>query len=204
MRSDRFVVSEGNRGCPPGRKKTGRKRMNDMNKIQWDINENPVATGRFSKAVGQNKTYPLVAIAGQEVKYSNDRLPKIGESVVVRINGLGTGKIVNFFIEEGFLGIRVMPDAGQRPAWHIKQLAGKEFKGYTVFGAEIDFIDRTPLDAIVQKHTAFASMDEMLNAKGGYFPTIYVKDAQKKQMADEYDRLQYLRGDSRRAYRVNL
>jgi hypothetical protein len=57
------------------------------------------------------------------------------------------------------------------------------------------------IDALVKKNTGFATMDEMLNAQGGYFPSLYVFRPELKIIADEYDRLQEARGDNRRAFR---
>lgn len=57
------------------------------------------------------------------------------------------------------------------------------------------------IDALVKKHTAFATMDEMLNAKGGYRPSMYVFRHEVKIIADAYDAAQEERGDARRAFR---
>jgi hypothetical protein len=59
----------------------------------------------------------------------------------------------------------------------------------------------TDIDALVKKHTAFATMQEMMDAKGGYFPSLYTFRRECKIIADEYDRRQAARGDNRRAYR---
>lgn len=76
-------------------------------------------------------------------KWSNPRVPKVGDRVKVTMNGLGTGVITGFFVESGWLGVLVQPDKGQRPQWHIDQFKRNkwEFIGYQVFGAEIKFMD---------------------------------------------------------------
>jgi len=58
-----------------------------------------------------------------------------------------------------------------------------------------------PHDALVAKWTAFPTMEQMLNAKGGYRPSLYVFRREVKIIANEYDRLQEARGDTRRAFR---
>ena len=66
--------------------------------------------------------------------------PAIGS----RVNLLGTGTVIQYFAEAGWIGLVVAPDEGQRPDWHLRQLRGKPFIGYHVFGAEIAPI-RPPL-----------------------------------------------------------
>ncbi len=87
--------------------------------------------------------HPIISVAGNTGKWSNARIPKIGDRVRVNFNQLGTGKILTTFTEGDFLGVLVMPDPGQRPDWHIAQFKrnGKPFTGYMVFGAEIVFLD---------------------------------------------------------------
>ncbi len=65
------------------------------------------------------------------------------------------------------------------------------------------FQDTTPLndDLLVRKITAFKSMDDLLNAKGGYRPSLTKKDEETQRLADSYDAYQEARGDSRRAFR---
>jgi hypothetical protein len=58
------------------------------------------------------------------------------------------------------------------------------------------------LDKITRAHTAFQSFDAMLNADGGYFPTIGRFEG-SEFLADCYDSAQFRRCDSRRAYRAN-
>lgn len=61
-------------------------------------------------------------------------------------------------------------------------------------------------DQLTAKHTAFATMQEMLTAKGGYRPSLRTQSAhadreELMQLADAYDAYQSARGSSRRACR---
>ena len=61
-------------------------------------------------------------------------------------------------------------------------------------------------DAFTIKHTAFNSFQEMLDAAGGYFPTLETESGTKESherqfLANMYDEAQVSRGDSRKAYR---
>lgn len=68
-------------------------------------------------------------------------------------------------------------------------------------------INKTPLgpsidiDALVRRETAFGSMDELVNASGGYRPSLYIFKESCRLIADEYDRIQHGRNDTRRAFR---
>ena len=62
-------------------------------------------------------------------------------------------------------------------------------------------------DQLTAKHTAFSTMQDLLEAKGGYFPTLHTQSADTDReelgrLADAYDAYQHARGDSRRAMRV--
>ena len=64
------------------------------------------------------------------------------------------------------------------------------------------------VDSLVCKHTAFESMDAMINANGGYRPSICTESAKNRKqraelclLADIYDMMQKQRGDDRRAFR---
>jgi hypothetical protein len=46
-------------------------------------------------------------------------LPKIGQRVKIKMNGLGDGTVVAYFVEYGFIGVEVKAD--QLPEWMIKQ-----------------------------------------------------------------------------------
>jgi len=63
-------------------------------------------------------------------------------------------------------------------------------------------------DDLVRKYTAFESMDALLNAPGGYFPSLHTQSAKSfrergelGRLADAYDAHQEARGDERRAFR---
>jgi len=77
-----------------------------------------------------------------EGKWSGERKgfpvpPAIGTRIRVTMNALGTGTVTQYFAQDGWVGLVVAPDPGQRPDWHLRQLKGKTFIGYHVFGAEI-------------------------------------------------------------------
>lgn len=61
-----------------------------------------------------------------------------------------------------------------------------------------------PLDEIVKLETAFECMDDLVNAKGGYFPSLWCVSPRILAIADAYDLIQAQRGDPRRAFRSNL
>lgn len=63
-------------------------------------------------------------------------------------------------------------------------------------------------DQLAAKHTAFQDMEELLNAKGGFFPSLRTLSARThrerrelSRLADSYDAYQEARGDARRALR---
>lgn len=73
-------------------------------------------------------------------------------------------------------------------------------------GTSMDFNERTSkrLNAICKAHTAFESFADLLDAKGGYYPSINVRDAGPAArdmafLAKHYDLEQARRGDPRRA-----
>lgn len=55
-------------------------------------------------------------------------------------------------------------------------------------------------DDLTRRLTAFGSLTEMLDARGGYRPTIYPRDAAHLALRAAYDHAQRVRGDERRAY----
>ena len=79
-------------------------------------------------------THRVVEVAGHRGKWSNARLIQPGDKVKVTFNTLGTGTVVGYFVQEGFVGLEIKPD--QRPDWHITQ-NGSNHPHYTVFGAEV-------------------------------------------------------------------
>ena len=52
-------------------------------------------------------------------KWSGDFEPHLRDRVAININRLGTGRIVSFFVEHGWAGVRVKLD--NQPEWHRKQ-----------------------------------------------------------------------------------
>jgi len=59
---------------------------------------------------------------------------------------------------------------------------------------------REYLDKITDTRTAFNSFQELLDAPGGYFPSLRKTVAEESFLADCYDAAQTERGDSRRAF----
>ena len=82
--------------------------------------------------------------------------------------------------------------------------------GRVVVVAQVQYLDN-PQDRandtaraneLTQRWTAFADLAEMLDAKGGYRPSIHTRhNAQLIELANYYDAAQAERGDKRRAYR---
>lgn len=64
--------------------------------------------------------------------------------------------------------------------------------------------DLTSLDDICANFTGFDSFDDLLNAKGGYFPSLDVSYRVFWKLANAYDRAMEDRGDSRRAFRYGV
>lgn len=72
------------------------------------------------------------------VKWSGaGAVPAIGARVNVKINGMGPGTVIGYFVEpepdNGWLGVKVTLD--KRPDWHVRQNPDRPFT--LVFGAEI-------------------------------------------------------------------
>lgn len=57
------------------------------------------------------------------------------------------------------------------------------------------------LETIVRRRTAFTSLQDLLGAKGGYRPSLDMRDPEMAALAVFYDRAMEQRGDDRRAYR---
>jgi hypothetical protein len=62
-------------------------------------------------------------------------------------------------------------------------------------------LDSVTLDVVTRDLTAFPTFSEMVNAQGGYRPTIREETALHILLANAYDKYQTNRGDSRRAHR---
>jgi hypothetical protein len=73
-----------------------------------------------------------------EGEWSGTFDPEIGNRVEINFNGFGTGMIVSYFCECGYLGVRVKLD--KQPDWHVKQ---GQPPYALVFGAEIKPIEKT-------------------------------------------------------------
>ena len=60
---------------------------------------------------------------------------------------------------------------------------------------------RARLDRITRTLTAFKSFQELLDAPGGYFPSLRAGSLFHTVLAGAYDKAQAKRGDTRRAFR---
>ena len=58
-------------------------------------------------------------IDGVEVKWSGDFVPKIDDTVFCRVNGIGPGKVLGYYIEHKWVGLIVMPN--NPPEWYLNQ-----------------------------------------------------------------------------------
>jgi hypothetical protein len=58
------------------------------------------------------------------------------------------------------------------------------------------------LDQLTVRHTAFPRFSDLINAGGGYRPSLGTSsNTEKAVLADAYDKAQELRGDGRKAFR---
>ena len=57
------------------------------------------------------------------------------------------------------------------------------------------------VDDLIAHNTGFSTLDDMLNARGGYRPSCDVSRLEMELIADAYDAAQTARGDERRAFR---
>lgn len=62
-------------------------------------------------------------------------------------------------------------------------------------------MDFRRLDLLTSSLTAFRTFADLINAEGGYRPTIRISGPQATALADAYDLCQFARGDSRTAVR---
>lgn len=65
----------------------------------------------------------------------SDEPPARGARVEVSVNSLGTGEVVGYFVEGGYLGVMVRFDEATRPEWHRRQNPNND--PARVFGAEL-------------------------------------------------------------------
>lgn len=106
---------------------------------KYDLTELPTHE-RISFRVGERDTWLRpdgtevdAAHAKVTTKWSGAKpAPAIGDRVVVRMNRLGAGVVVGYFIEHGWLGVYVKLD--KAPAWYLKQNGRAPAM---VFGAEL-------------------------------------------------------------------
>jgi hypothetical protein len=59
------------------------------------------------------------ALGTLSLDWRGNFMPQTGERVRVTMNGLGTGVVFGYFMEEGFMGVKVELD--EPPAWFTKQ-----------------------------------------------------------------------------------
>ena len=57
------------------------------------------------------------------------------------------------------------------------------------------------IDQLVANNSGFENFEALLNAPGGYRPSCDVRRAERRAIANAYDKAQAERGDERRAYR---
>lgn len=77
----------------------------------------------------------LRATAPDAIVWSGKGEPlAIGTRVRINFNGFGEGTVRDYFVEHGFLGVRVFLD--KQPDWHKKQRPGQPWA--LVFGNEVD------------------------------------------------------------------
>ncbi len=68
-----------------------------------------------------------------DAKWSGGAVPKRGDQVTINFNGLGQGVVTDYFVEHGYLGLRVKLD--QQPKWHADQ--NDRWPYALVFGKEV-------------------------------------------------------------------
>jgi len=56
-------------------------------------------------------------------------------------------------------------------------------------------------DTLAARHTAFENLEDLLNALGGFYPSLDVSKPEVLELADLYDAAQAASGDPRRAHR---
>jgi hypothetical protein len=81
--------------------------------------------------------------------------------------------------------------------WHCKL---RHTRNDPVWGRRLFALLETN-DVLTRKHTAFSSFSGLVNAKGGYRPTLRNDDPEVWALAEMYDEYQACQGDARRAYR---
>ena len=54
-----------------------------------------------------------------DLKWSGDAVPRVGDTCRVYINNLGAGEVVGYFVEHGYLGVKVK--LWYPPEWYVNQ-----------------------------------------------------------------------------------
>ena len=76
---------------------------------------------------------------------SRKAIPAVGETINVRINGIGASIVKKYFVEHGFIALLVQPI--NPPAWYVKQNGANE--PCHVFPAEVE--ELRDLEAMASK-----------------------------------------------------
>lgn len=84
---------------------------------------------------GEISNVQVASIAGNLARWTGAWLPRLNDRVRVTFNGFGTGTVMGFFCEAGWMGVYVECD--KRPDWHIKR-NGKAHPWPMCFGAEVE------------------------------------------------------------------
>lgn len=87
------------------------------------------------------KDFPVFSFGELRGKWSGSvPPPAIGTVVHVKFNELGNGTVVGYFVESGWLGVRVFPD--NPPKWWVESNKKRNDTdpNYSVFGAEINIL----------------------------------------------------------------
>lgn len=87
--------------------------------------------------------------------------PAIGDTVVVKVNGIGPAKVRAYFVQHGWLGVHVDPVSP--PEWYIKQ-NGLGAPCH-VFGAEISLPEALTVEGVT-----YGSAEDAAAAAAGYPP----------------------------------
>lgn len=86
-----------------------------------------------SNAGGEYSFYLTAQWSGGQRGF--DVPPAIGTRVRVTVNSIGPGVVDGYFVEAGYLGVRVKLDPETRAEWHKKQNPDIDYA--LVFGSEI-------------------------------------------------------------------
>ena len=70
-------------------------------------------------------------------KWSGAFVPEVGEIVTAKMNSLGKGRVLGFFVEAGWVGVIVK--LFEPPEWHVRQNGAAALAG--LFGCEIEKLE---------------------------------------------------------------